>query len=328
MEVREDVDVALLPQRASASVAELDPVQEIAFEGTLPPHFEEELEEKLALEEKKQCSCEAEGTRRIMAEDSEDDLPEDPELGPLWNSTFRHSKQFFILSWAGRPVFTRHGDETELAVFLGVVQALISSCESQGLKVRSLVAGERQIVILVRGPLYMVAVSKLGRESVLQLTKQLNYLYLVIVCILTEGVMKVLQNRPTYDLRNLMGGTEVLIHAMMNDFKRSPDYFLDCIRSVPLSQDHRFLIGSIIRNKILEELNLKTTSPKSSAPKNPVLFAVLLADGKLVQLVRPKDRALHAVDLILLSNFVSNLPSLKASESWTPICLPKFNASV
>jgi hypothetical protein len=38
----------------------------------------------------------------------------------------RHSKHFFILSNAGKPIYTRYGDESKLTGYMGVIQAIIS----------------------------------------------------------------------------------------------------------------------------------------------------------------------------------------------------------
>ena len=36
---------------------------------------------------------------------------------------------------------------------------------------------------------------------------------------------------------------------------------------------------------------------------------------------------MHTADLLLMMNFVNTQPALKASESWTPLCLPSFNST-
>jgi hypothetical protein len=43
---------------------------------------------------------------------------------------FKHEKHVFILSYAGRPIFSRYGDETMLAAYMGVISAIISNIES------------------------------------------------------------------------------------------------------------------------------------------------------------------------------------------------------
>lgn len=38
----------------------------------------------------------------------------------------KHEKHFFVLSNAGKPIYTRYGNEDKLSTIMGVIQALIS----------------------------------------------------------------------------------------------------------------------------------------------------------------------------------------------------------
>lgn len=58
-----------------------------------------------------------------------------------------------------------------------------------------------------------------------------------------------------------------------------------------------------------------------------LVFAILLANNKLITLVRMKKYCLHPADLHLIFNLVQASESLKNSESWTPLCLPRFDPS-
>lgn len=58
-----------------------------------------------------------------------------------------------------------------------------------------------------------------------------------------------------------------------------------------------------------------------------LVFAILLANNQLVTLVRMKKCFIHPADLHLIQNLVSSSESFKTAESWTPICLPKFDAN-
>lgn len=55
------------------------------------------------------------------------------------------------------------------------------------------------------------------------------------------------------------------------------------------------------------------------------MFAVLIANNQLITLLRPKKYSLHPADLHLIFNMVSASTSFKTAESWTPLCLPRFN---
>ncbi|KAJ9109166.1 hypothetical protein QFC21_000495 [Naganishia friedmannii] len=56
-----------------------------------------------------------------------------------------------------------------------------------------------------------------------------------------------------------------------------------------------------------------------------LLYVLLVVDNKIVTLLRPRKHSIHPTDLHLLLNVLSSSPALRASETWLPICLPKFN---
>jgi len=56
------------------------------------------------------------------------------------------------------------------------------------------------------------------------------------------------------------------------------------------------------------------------------VFAILIANGQLITLVRLKKCFLHPVDLHMIFNLVTASDSFKHAESWTPVCLPKFDS--
>lgn len=58
-----------------------------------------------------------------------------------------------------------------------------------------------------------------------------------------------------------------------------------------------------------------------------LVFAILLANNQLITLVRMNSCFIHPVDLHLIQNLIASSESLKTVESWTPICLPKFDAN-
>ncbi len=62
--------------------------------------------------------------------------------------------------------------------------------------------------------------------------------------------------------------------------------------------------------------------------RSEAVYGVLLAGERVVGLAQPRAHALHAADLLLLSSFVLGSDSFRAAaESFSPICLPRFNPS-
>lgn len=56
------------------------------------------------------------------------------------------------------------------------------------------------------------------------------------------------------------------------------------------------------------------------------MYGVLLAGERVVALAQPRAHALHAHDLLLLASFVLGSGGFRAAaESFSPLCLPRFN---
>ena len=90
-------------------------------------------------------------------------------------------RQYFVLTDAGKPVFTtlRDEDSVEVASSIGIMQALISVFLDDRDKLRSINAGSCRITFLLRQPLYYVCVSSWGEpESVV--SNQALFLHLVV----------------------------------------------------------------------------------------------------------------------------------------------------
>ncbi|KAI8972994.1 vacuolar fusion protein MON1, partial [Pilobolus umbonatus] len=225
----------------------------------------------------------------------------------------RHNKHFFILSSAGKPVWSRYGDETQLSSLMGVVQAIISFFIDSEDTIRVINACHHKFVFLLKDPLYYVAVSRTG-ESDVQLKEQLCYLHNQILSVLTSvQLTKIFEQRVNYDLRRLLGGTEIFLDSIATLFNNDSSFMLSGLQCLRLSRSVRDQAGTILREG------------KSKISKS-LLYAMIVADGKLVTLLRPKKHSLHPSDLHLLFNMLTGSTTFHTAESWTPLCLPKFNS--
>ncbi|KAI9014853.1 vacuolar fusion protein MON1 [Gaertneriomyces semiglobifer] len=226
----------------------------------------------------------------------------------------QHAKHFFILSSAGKPIYTRYGDESKLSSFMGLIQAMISFFAADQETVRltqcsCLDAGGHKFVFLLKGAIYLLAVSSTG-ESELQLRQQLEYLYSQIVFMITAAQLtRIFETRVNYDIRNLLGGTESFIDHLCGAFQRIPGYFLDAIACLRMPSRLRQRIGNIM----------------SLNPPKALVYGMLMAKEKLITLIRPRHHTLHPVDMHLLTNMISSSSGFRSAENWTPICLPHFN---
>lgn len=230
-------------------------------------------------------------------------------------------RHVFILSSAGKPIYSMHGSEDKLATLFGVMQALVSFVQSNNDAIKSIHAMGVKFVFLVKSPLILVAISRTS-HSVQQIQLQLTDVYNQILSTLTLSHMqKTFEKRKNFDLRRLLAGSERLIdHLLVNDkcdhraVSNNPFSFMThSVRILPLAPSIRETIIGAIQSNCAKIKNL--------------VFAVLIANNKLIALVRMKKYFIHPADLRLIFNLIECSESFKSAESWTPICLPKFDSS-
>ncbi|KAF2018311.1 DUF254-domain-containing protein [Aaosphaeria arxii CBS 175.79] len=226
-----------------------------------------------------------------------------------WRAKLKH---FLILSSAGKPIYSRHGDDQLVTNYIGVIQTIISFYQSQNDTLKGFTAGDVRFVISSRGPLNLVAISRLP-ESDAQLRGQLDALYMQILSTLTLPSMeRMFAARANYDLRRPLQGTETLLSALSDGFTRgSPSTLLSALECLKLRKTHRQAINKTLLSTRSENL----------------LYGLIVASGKLVSVVRPKKHSLHPGDLHLIFNMLFEAGSVKAGggENWIPLCLPGFN---
>lgn len=221
----------------------------------------------------------------------------------------KRKKHFFVLSHSGKPIYSRYGDEHKLAGFSATLQAIISFVENGGDCVRYVRAGKHLVVFLVKGPLYLVCISCTD-ESYEALKGQLELIYGQILLILTKSVNRCFEKNAKFDMTPLLGGTEAVFSSLIQAFSWNPATFLHAYTCLPLAHTTRQAAGAILQDVAV----------------SGVLFAILMCKHKVVSLVGAQKASLHPDDMLLLSNFVLSSESFRTSESFSPICLPRYNS--
>lgn len=224
-------------------------------------------------------------------------------------------KQYFILSSSGKPIWSRHGDLNLINGYIGVISTIISSFAGFKCPLHSFSAGATLFVITnpSRGPLYFVGISRVDREGVPQIEKQLDSLYQQILSTLTlPRLTQTFKHRPGTDLSRSLEGTEKLLSSLCDTFTAgSPSSLLSALECLRMRKTHR----QIISNTLLQHRTEK------------LLYGLVVAGGKLVSVLRPKRHSLHPGDLELIFNML--FPNGKKvggeGENWVPVCLPGFN---
>ncbi|XP_041330444.1 vacuolar fusion protein MON1 homolog B-like [Pyrgilauda ruficollis] len=124
-------------------------------------------------------------------------------------------KHVFVLSEAGKPIYSRHGNEEALAATMGVMMALVSFIQSGGNAIRAICSEDRTLVFEQRGPLLLVSVSR-TRQSAAQLRRELAFVHEQILSLLTRGgIARVFARRRGFDLRRLLAGAEAVLDRLL-----------------------------------------------------------------------------------------------------------------
>lgn len=271
-----------------------------------------------------QQSDDADGPGEWIAPDRQFDLREELEdIGELtaggdneeyllekWKAKQKH---FLILSAAGKPIYSRHGDVGLISGYVGIIQTIISFYQDSKDTLKSFAAGGANFAIITRGPLYLVAISKL-LESNAQLQSQLEALYMQILSTLTlPALTHLFSVRPSTDLRRPLQGTDSLLDSLADSFTRgSPSTLLSALECLRLRKSQRQVINNTLMKSKVDSL----------------LYGLIVTGGRLVSVIRPKKHSLHPSDLQLVFNMLFEAGAVKngGGENWIPICLPGFNS--
>ncbi|KAL1298622.1 hypothetical protein HN51_042942 [Arachis hypogaea] len=220
----------------------------------------------------------------------------------------KRKKHFFVLSHSGKPIYSRYGDEHKLAGFSATLQAIISFVENGGDRVKLVRAGNHQVVFLVKGPIYLVCIS-CTEEPYESLRGQLELIYGQVIVILTKSINRCFERNPKFDMTPLLGGTDTVFSSLIHSFNWNPATFLHAYTCLPLTYATRQAAGAILQDVV----------------DSGVLFAILMCRHKVISLVGAQKATLHPDDMLLLVNFVMSTESFRTSESFSPVCLPRYN---
>ncbi|CAD7695859.1 unnamed protein product [Ostreobium quekettii] len=234
-------------------------------------------------------------------------------LSPLEDETWRkRGKHFFIFSNAGKPIYSRYGDEGKLAGLMAIMQAMLAVVQGRGDCAKTLQAGRCQIVFLLKGPIVLVGLSRVG-ESPSWVSKQLELIFFQILSLATGALLRVLERNPGSDVRNLVKGSQGMLESLIKGFSSNPSYLLEAFCPVRMMAELRSTAADTL------DMAVKHCGAKCG---------ILLASGQLVALAQDKNAPLHVQDLILLVNFVvsnSQYRERGGAEFSTPICMPHLH---
>ena len=218
-------------------------------------------------------------------------------------------KLFFVFTSAGKPVWTRYGEENDLATFIGSLAAILYNFQSYYTgavdALRYMITLDMLVVFLCKEALFYVVICRLSKtkvratkESLESLHQQLENLHIKVISTLTNNITTTLLNRPNYDARNLMGGTHSALDTLIRTSAMN-SYVLEGFMPVKLPYETRNEVHIAFKNHTHED----------------ILYAFLMTPNFIIYRYCRKGVTLHYSDVSLLSNLLASYNSLRSASS-------------
>lgn len=276
---------------------------------------------------------------------------------------FRHHlKQFFILSAAGKPIYSLHGEDDVLMGYMGLITTIMAGFHEGVRKdVHSIVLRGFRMVVMNRAPVVLVAVSRVRHELCGPLLeRQLAFLHAYMVAVLSSSVIaKNFDRGMNYDLRRILTQQDfhvldTLTMRLLYGFSSendavlaNPAFFLHALLDHPvqcarITNTTRSRLGEMLLSckKIrvprdddaaLTFLEKYISSDATRALAGDLLFAFVTLDELVVASMRPRNHRLHPHDVsVLLSTISLSSKALDhdtQADLWIPLCMPNFNSA-
>ena len=273
----------------------------------------------------------------------------DDDTSPQWRARPKH---VLIFSDTGRPVYSRYGAADKLAGFVASLQAMASFAESGGPPGNALWSarcGDRTLVLVRRGPLFLAAVSRTDETSG-ELAAQLEALHGLVLAVLTDAFERAFARRSTFDLRGLLGDCGALLDSYVDTAETCPGRMCGAWRPLSLRPAARAAVGRAIAGGVADAaldagvaFALCLTLGRRVAPgttrsdgtdgrseEGSARLTTQIDSCRVAALAHPSGKdPPHARDLAALTHFVaSSADSLRAGdEALVPLCLPRANKS-
>lgn len=221
-------------------------------------------------------------------------------------------KHVLVFTKAGKPVWARHGDEEANSVLMGILFTLFSIVEENDDVLQEIeLGGGSKMVYYHIEPLILVSI---GFGTGKQMHFELQIVRDQILSLISGGEIKRrYELSSTFDLRRYICGSERFLHSICDSIETDPAFFLQSTQLVPLSAAKRDAIGSIL------------SSCRDPGTDPGLVFSLLCIDSRVLCMCQDKHLPkFHPIDILLLLNLLKNQESLKDSEVWLPICLPRL----
>lgn len=230
------------------------------------------------------------------AEEDTTDLSPDSEQ---WKEKELH---LFIVTDAGKPVYSRYGSVQRLTPILCTCVAIIGHMDALQEELNHFKAGSNTFVFLPHSPFIFIAVSK-SSLPVSYLFKQLNFLYYLFLSLFSENLINQLSMRPQSDFRQIAEGTKPAWDGVVNI----------------MSDDPAFIFAPGVPTGYLPTEERQQVSRRLNSLQNCIL-SMLMYRNRVLAIGHNQCDPL-SLRLIIDLAYTPAFQDTKGSDSWTPFFL-------
>lgn len=270
-------------------------------------------------------------------------------------------KHFFVLSTAGKPIYSMNGSDDVILGYMGLITTIVSTFQdSMKTEIHHILQDGFKMVVMNKGPLLLVAISKVAYELVpstesgkCTIENQLTVLYNYLLAVLSKPVItKNFEKRMNYDLRRMLTPQDfhvldVLSMKITYGFLTNEDdeYVLDgnyyistllggSIQCGKITNTTRSKLNTILlstkklkvkRGESGEEpvvLDKILSGDKDRYLASDLLFGFLCVNDKIVSHLRPKNHRLDNQDINTLLSIISSSFKSMSQETSADLWIP------
>ena len=226
---------------------------------------------------------------------------------------YKQKRHYFIMTDGGTPIYSRYGDQMENCGILATFSAIITkftifNTDANFAEKLNYISNDKStVVFLKKGKIVFIALSK-KKDSISFLYSQLEFLYSQLLSIVTSERIPRLEEKPSTCM-NALQDTDQLFEQMIDYTSKTIVSLLSAYQVLPI--ENRNKLNDICGNYLGDAL----------------ICCIFSSDAtEMIAMAKTNLIILSQSDIILIQNLLLHSDSLRATESWVPICLPGIAA--
>ena len=238
---------------------------------------------------------------------------------PSQEAWHRHAKHILVYTVAGKPVFSRYGNDLELAPFTATLLAITCVVIDNNDVLQHLATQDHTAVFLDKGPLQLCCIAQTGEPpEVLQ--RQLEFVFHVICSIVPlKTIQDIFDRSSGADFRTTIAGTFPLFKRSISYAGLSAGVLWNALDVCALAPAARAFATDVIQTAVT-----RVNAEMFAENKDCIILALLLKDGKVIAYGKRAGMEFSAFDLHVLVCAVGGLAKDNVTQLF-PVGLSDFN---